>query len=108
MGIASKKLRVAMIAPDFPMGETINGGIQGVTLFLGQSLRKSGEIDLDIVFPFAPAEAIGLKNVHGLNVHALKRNRSAVFLDPVHYLKVMKAIQKHRPGYILLPGRILI
>jgi glycosyltransferase involved in cell wall biosynthesis len=67
-----KKLKIAMVVHDFPLQEgALDGGVAAAAFYLCSALRDTGEIELDIVRPFAPSGIHGTIEVAGLRVHAL-------------------------------------
>ncbi len=61
-----------MVAHDFPLETSaFNGGVTAATFYLADALRDTGEIELEIIRPFAPAGLQGVQEVAGLRVHTL-------------------------------------
>jgi glycosyltransferase involved in cell wall biosynthesis len=76
----SRKLRVTMVAPAFPLEtNTVNGGTAGVSLYLCRALHGSGLVDLDVVRPFAPPGMPNKIVVEGIPVHPLTRPASQFY-----------------------------
>ena len=68
----SQKLKVVMVAHDFPLQTgALDGGVTAATFYLASALQDTGEIELDILRPFAPSRFQGTIEVAGLRVHAL-------------------------------------
>ena len=60
------KIRVAMVVPAFPLPEVgVNGGIQGVSLYLSQALTEMPEVDLQVIMPMALPGAAGTESIAG-------------------------------------------
>jgi glycosyltransferase involved in cell wall biosynthesis len=75
--ITSRKLRVAMVAQSFPLQEgRVNGGTQGVTLYLSQALAEIPDIDLHVIVPLAPPGTSEFKKIYGLQIHILERKKA--------------------------------
>ena len=69
----NKKIKVAMVAHDFPLAAGIlNGGVAAAVFYLCEALQKTGEIELDIIRPLAPKGCSGVISVAGMRVHALE------------------------------------
>lgn len=61
-----------MIAPTFPLASgTVDGGTAGVSWYLCQALRDTGELELEVIRPFAPKETPPQFLLGGIRVYAL-------------------------------------
>jgi glycosyltransferase involved in cell wall biosynthesis len=72
--MSDRRFSVAMVAPAFPLSlGTVDGGTAGVAWYLCQALRDTGELDLEVIRPFAPKGTPALFTLGGIRVHALSR-----------------------------------
>jgi glycosyltransferase involved in cell wall biosynthesis len=96
-----KKIKVALVAPDFPLQEgTVNGGTAGVSCYLATGLRDSEQVDIDVVRPFAPAGCAESFPFDGIQVHALSK---AFWLPKYFYLYFAIRAQVRRKLHELQP-----
>jgi glycosyltransferase involved in cell wall biosynthesis len=96
------KIRVVMVAPRFPIQEvSVDGGTEGVSLFLSRALARLKEIDLHVLHPFGPPGSKGLRNVYGLRVHVLEKSgggfRAYIKAD---WLRTLKLIYELTPDIV--------
>jgi glycosyltransferase involved in cell wall biosynthesis len=98
----NNKLRVVMVTPAFPLQDApVNGGVEGVSLYLSLALAEIPEIDLQVIMPMAPPGAGGLKQIYGLKVHFLEQNNTgARFIFAANPKPTQQLIQELSPHII--------
>jgi len=107
-----KPIRVAMIAPTFPLSlGTVNGGTQAASIYLCSALRDTGAVELDIIRPFAPLTMSGTGSVDDMRVHHLSKPRFQPRL--LHLLwtvqrQVRQAVDRLAPDLVHVQGHTTI
>lgn len=71
---SEKKIRVAMVAPMFPLdGRVVDGGVSGVSLYLCRALAQRPDVELTVIRPCTPPAHKGLFAVDGIRCEFLSR-----------------------------------
>jgi glycosyltransferase involved in cell wall biosynthesis len=100
------KIRVAMVVPAFPLPEVgVNGGIQGVSLYLSQALTEMPEVDLQVIMPMALPGDGGLRQIYGLQVHFLEQKRAGDrYIYSADLSKMQRLIKDLSPDIVHFQG----
>lgn len=100
------KIKVSMICPYFPLTEDIvEGGLQGVSLYLCKELLRINDIELEVIRPFSEKLPNEDLIIGGIKVHLVEKENSKpnIFLDydrekTFRYLKISKPDFVHIQG----------
>ncbi len=101
-------LRVAMIAPDYPLESgAVHGGVGAAAYYLCTALARSGQVEVHVIRPLCEHKDLGDHVVDGIPVHPLLHMRrytkflSLFILTP---LLVRKIVRHIRPDIVHIQG----
>jgi len=95
-------IRVVMVTPNFSLVEGgVNGGTQGVSLYLCRALANIQDVDLHVICPLDSNHTQGFRNIHGLNVHVLGKCIGIPGLfDEFDRMKTISLVNKLSPHVV--------
>ena len=100
-----KQLRVAMVG-DYPVDEnSIDGGVQAVTVYLANALAETGDIELHVIAFHQSIKQYRIENKNGFRLHLLPDQSFGIYtLYCINFFHLRSCLKKIKPDILHSQG----